>query len=99
VSLHLDTPYQITKALGEFYCNYFNDRVSTVRCRFFKLLRPRRGARGVPKRDPQLHLEGPLRRALGDHGHRRGDRDFIYVDDLVDGLMLSATVPGAHGEA
>src|SRR6185369_2709717 len=29
VSLDLDTPYQITKALGEFYCNYFNREVST----------------------------------------------------------------------
>ena len=40
VSLHLDTPYQITKALGEFYCNYFNSRVPTVRCRFFNSYGP-----------------------------------------------------------
>jgi len=25
VSLHLDTPYQITKLLGELYCNFFKD--------------------------------------------------------------------------
>ncbi|MEM3703000.1 MAG: NAD-dependent epimerase/dehydratase family protein, partial [Candidatus Bathyarchaeia archaeon] len=25
VSLHLDTPYQIHKLLGELYCNYFHD--------------------------------------------------------------------------
>ena len=42
VSLHLDTPYQITKALGEFYCNYFNARVSSVRCRFFNSYGPGR---------------------------------------------------------
>src|SRR5579884_2813534 len=40
VSLHLDTPYQITKALGEFYCNYFDSSVSTVRCRFFNSYGP-----------------------------------------------------------
>jgi UDP-glucose 4-epimerase len=32
VSLDLDTPYQITKALGEFYCNYFDADVQTVSC-------------------------------------------------------------------
>ncbi len=40
VSLFLDTPYQITKALGEFYCNYFLGRLSTVRCRFFNSYGP-----------------------------------------------------------
>src|SRR5260370_22855868 len=40
VSLFLDTPYQITKALGEFYCNYFDPQVPTVRCRFFNSYGP-----------------------------------------------------------
>ncbi len=34
VSLHLDTPYQITKLLGELYCNFYHD--------FYGLLERRR---------------------------------------------------------
>ena len=99
VSLHMDTPYQITKALGEFYCNYFNSQVSTVRCRFFNS-------------DGPGELPGPYRnvipnfiwRALHDEpltitGTGEETRDFIYVDDLVEGLIRSATVPAAAGDA
>lgn len=47
VSLHLDTPYQITKALGEFYCNYFDQYVPTARCRFFNSYGPGGDSRGT----------------------------------------------------
>lgn len=99
VSLHLDTPYQITKALGEFYCNYFNPRVSTVRCRFFNSYGP--GEVPGPYRNVipnfiwrALHNEPLFITGTGDE-----TRDFIYVDDLVDGLMRGATMPEAHGGA
>ena len=99
VSLHLDTPYQITKALGEFYCNYFDQHVSTVRCRFFNSYGPG-------------ELPGPYRNvipnfiwlALNDEplvitGSGEETRDFIFVDDLVDGLLLAATTDNAGGGA
>src|SRR6266540_432408 len=42
MSIHLDTPYQITKLLGELYCNYFHDyyglKISTPR--FFNVYGP-----------------------------------------------------------
>jgi UDP-glucose 4-epimerase len=99
VSLELDTPYQITKALGEFYCNYFASRVSTVRCRFFNSYGP--GEVPGPYRNV---IPNFIWRALHDEpltitGTGQETRDFIYVDDLVDGLMRAATTPAAHAGA
>ncbi len=99
VSLHLDTPYQITKALGEFYCNYFQHQVSTVRCRFFNSYGP--GEVPGPYRNvvpnwiwKAIHNETLTITGTGDE-----TRDFIFVDDLVDGLIRCAAIPAADGEA
>ncbi len=99
VSLFLDTPYQITKALGEFYCNYYLSQVSTVRCRFFNSYGPGE----VPGRYRNV-IPNFIWRALNGlplviTGTGEETRDFIYVDDLVDGLVRSATFPQAHGQA
>src|SRR5437867_1121186 len=98
-SLALDTPYQITKTLGEFYCNYFNAQVPAVRCRFFNSYGPG-------------EVPGPYRNVIPNFIWRalRGDplvitgtgeetRDFVYVDDLVTGLLAAAEATGAPGEA
>jgi nucleoside-diphosphate-sugar epimerase len=96
VSLDLDTPYQITKALGEFYCNYFDPMVPTVRCRFFNSYGPGE----VPGRYRNV-IPNFIWRALNDEplpitGTGDETRDFIWVEDLVQGLMLCATVPDAR---
>ena len=99
VSLVLDTPYQITKALGEFYCNYFNAQVSTVRCRFFNSYGPGE----VPGRYRNVIPNFVWRALRGEPlvitGTGEETRDFIYVDDLVDGLLAAAERPEAGGEA
>ena len=56
VSLHLDTPYQITKALGEFYCNYYLEQVSSVRCRFFNSYGPGEVPGNYRNVIPNFHL-------------------------------------------
>jgi nucleoside-diphosphate-sugar epimerase len=99
VSLALDTPYQITKALGEFYCNYFNDRVPTVRCRFFNSYGPGEVPGAYRNVIPNfiwraLHGEPLIVTGTGEE-----TRDFIYVDDLVSGLLASSEVPEACGHA
>jgi UDP-glucose 4-epimerase len=99
VSLHLSTPYQITKALGEFYCNYYQAAVSTVRCRFFNSYGPGEIPGVYRNVIPNfvwraMHGEPLMITGTGDE-----TRDFIFVDDLVDGLVRSATVRDAGGEA
>ena len=96
VSLHLDTPYQITKALGEFYCNYFDATVPTVSCRFFNSYGPGE----VPGRYRNV-IPNFIWRAMHDQplsitGTGDETRDFIWVDDLVEGLLLGARVPEAR---
>jgi len=99
VSLHLDTPYQITKALGEFYCNYFHEHVPTVRCRFFNSYGPGE----LPGRYRNV-IPNFIWWALHDEplvitGSGQETRDFIFVEDLVDGLMRAAQTPEAVGQA
>ncbi|MEO1034882.1 MAG: NAD-dependent epimerase/dehydratase family protein [Pseudomonadota bacterium] len=99
VSLHLDTPYQITKALGEFYCNYYLSNLSSVRCRFFNCYGP--GEVPGPYRNviPNFIWLAMHDRPLTITGTGEETRDFIFVDDLVDGLMRAALKDAAHGEA
>src|ERR1017187_593373 len=99
VSLHLDTPYQITKALGEFYCNYFSDRLSTVRCRFFNSFGPGEAPGAYRNVIPNFIWKALHNEVLTITGTGDETRDFVYVEDLVDGLVRSASTPAAHGEA
>jgi len=97
VSLHLDTPYQITKALGEFYCNFFAKSLSIVRCRFFNSFGP--GEVPGPYRNviPNFIWRALHNQPLPITGTGAETRDFIYVDDLVDGLLAAADIPDADG--
>ena len=99
VSLHLDTPYQITKALGEFYCNYFNEQVSTVRARFFNSYGPGEVPGFYRNVIPNFIWRALHGQPLTITGTGEETRDFIYVDDLVDGLVRAAVTPEVHGEA
>jgi UDP-glucose 4-epimerase len=99
VSLYLDTPYQITKALGEFYCNYFGREVSTVRCRFFNSFGPGEVPGRYRNVIPNFIWAALNNEPLVITGTGEETRDFVFVDDLVQGLMLSATIPAAGGEA
>ncbi len=98
VSMHLDTPYQITKALGEFYCNYFSAKqLETVCCRFFNSYGPGE----VPGRYRNVVPNFIWRALHGEPliitGTGAETRDFIYVDNLVDGLLAGALTPSARG--
>ena len=109
VSLHLDSPYQISKVVGEMYANYFNSRfgLPTVIARFQNVYGPGEilGAgqwRGTPATVWRNVTPTFIYRALKGwpltlENDGESSRDFIYVDDIVRGLMLCATA-GAVGE-
>lgn len=99
VSLFLDTPYQITKALGEFYCNYYLSSLSTVRCRFFNSYGPGEVPGAYRNVIPNFIWRAMHDVPLVITGTGRETRDFIFVDDLVEGLVRSAEVAEAHGQA
>ena len=101
VTLHLDTPYQIHKFLGELYCNFFNDYwgLSTVRLRLFNVY----GPGGLPGRYknviPNFLFWALQGKPLPITGTGNETRDFTFVEDLVDGLLRGGAIPEAAGEA
>ncbi|MDA0260992.1 MAG: NAD-dependent epimerase/dehydratase family protein [Proteobacteria bacterium] len=109
VSLWHDSPYQISKLIGEFYANYYfaRHKLPVIKARFQNVYGPREilgaGAwRGTVSTVWRNVTPGFVYRALKgmplvvDNGGQ-ATRDFIYVDDIVEGLVRCAT-KGAPGE-
>jgi nucleoside-diphosphate-sugar epimerase len=106
ISLYLDSPYQISKIVGEFYLNYFerSSGLPSVKARFQNVYGPREilGAgewRGTPATVWRNVIPTFIYRAIKGYklsldNNGMNSRDFIYVEDLVDGLVRCAT----HGE-
>jgi nucleoside-diphosphate-sugar epimerase len=103
VPLDLDSPYQISKVVGEFYAVYYHHQhgLPTVRARFQNVYGPGEvlGAgrwRGTPATVWRNVTPTFVYRALKGlplqlDNEGRASRDFIYVADIVDGLLLCAT--------
>jgi UDP-glucose 4-epimerase len=109
VPLDLDSPYQISKVVGEFYSVYYHQRhgLPTVRARFQNVYGPREilGAgrwRGTPATVWRNVAPTFVYRALKgmplelDNGGQ-ATRDFVFVGDVVEGLVRCAEV-GAPGD-
>jgi len=101
LSIDLDTPYQITKLLGELYCNFFANYydLATVRPRFFNVYGPGEipgRYRNVIPVFTYLAMRGETLSITG-----TGDetRDFAFVHDVVDGILRAGALPEAVGEA
>ena len=109
VSLRMDSPYSISKLVGEFYAVYYHERhaLPTVRARFQNVYGPREilGAgqwRGTPATvwrnvTPTFIYKALQGESLPLEGDGDTSRDFIYVDDVVEGLIACA-LRGAAGE-
>jgi UDP-glucose 4-epimerase len=109
VPLDLDSPYQISKVVGEFYSVYYHQRhgLPTVRARFQNVYGPGEilGAgqwRGTPATvwrnvTPTFVYRALKGMPLELDNEGLATRDFIYVGDIVDGLLRSATA-GAPGD-
>ncbi|MFN2577929.1 MAG: NAD-dependent epimerase/dehydratase family protein [Pyrinomonadaceae bacterium] len=103
VSLYLDSPYQISKIIGELYSNYYfqQHKLPVVKARFQNVYGPGEilGAgrwRGTPATvwrnvTPTFIYRGLKRMPLSVENRGVATRDFIFVDDIVRGLMLCAT--------
>ena len=98
----LDSPYQISKIVGEFYCVYYHRHhdVPTVRARFQNVYGPGEilGAgrwRGTPATVWRNVVPTFVYRALHGlplHVDNGGiaSRDFVFVEDIVEGLVACA---------
>lgn len=110
VSLFHDSPYSISKLIGEMYGNYYFSKMGMplVKARFQNVYGPGevlgagqwRGTESTVWRNvvPTLIWKALNRADLFiDHGGR-STRDFIYVEDIVRGLILCAIL-GKSGES
>ncbi len=101
VSLHLDSPYQIHKLLGELYCNFFSNHygLPIVRARFFNVYGPGEIPGIYRNVIPNFTWWALRGEKLPITGTGEETRDFTFVGDAVDGLMSAAIHPKAVGEA
>ena len=102
VPLELDSPYQISKVVGEFYSVYYHTQhgLPTVRARFQNVYGPGEilGAgqwRGTPATvwrnvTPTFVYRALNQMPLTVENGGVATRDFIYVEDIVRGLVLCA---------
>ena len=100
ISIHLSSPYQVTKMLGELYCSFFHSHygLRTVRPRFFNCYGP--GELPGPYRNVipnfiYLALQG---RPVPITGTGEETRDFTFVGDITDGLLRTGSAQEAIGE-
>ncbi len=103
VSLWLDSPYQISKIIGEFYSNYYfkQHQLPVVKARFQNVYGPGEilGAgqwRGTPATvwrnvTPTFVYKAIKHQALPVENGGIATRDFISAEDVASGLMLCAT--------
>lgn len=99
VSLNQSSPYQVTKLLGELYCNFFHNHyeVPVVKCRFFNSYGPGEVPGQYRNVIPNFIYWGLRGEALPITGTGEETRDFTYVGDLVDGLMRAGSMASAIG--
>jgi UDP-glucose 4-epimerase len=102
ISLKMDSPYSISKIVGEFYSVYYHGRhgVPTVRARFQNVYGPGEilGAgrwRGTPATvwrnvTPTFIYKALKGESLPLEAEGASSRDFIFVEDICRGLMACA---------
>jgi len=100
ISMHLSTPYQITKMLGELYCNFFYHHygLKTVKPRFFNSYGPGEVPGQYRNVIPNFIYWAMKGLPLPITGTGEETRDFTYVGDIVDGLLLAGVMESAVGE-
>ncbi len=110
VSLYLDSPYQMSKIFGEFYGNYYFKLYDFpfVKARFQNVYGPGeilgagrwRGNENTIWRNvlPTFVFKALHMQTLPLHNNGIATRDFIYVEDTVDGLIACA-LKGEAGES
>lgn len=101
VSLHLDTPYQVDKLIGELYCNYFYNyyKLPVAIARYFNVYGPGEVPGKYRNVIPNFIWWTLHKQPLPITGTGGETRDFTFVEDIVDGTLRMGAVKEAVGEA
>ncbi len=100
MSLHLSSPYQITKMLGELYANFFQHHyeLAVVKARFFNSYGPGEMPGQYRNVIPNFIYWAMQGEPLPITGTGEETRDFTYVGDIVDGLLRAGYFEAAVGQ-
>jgi len=101
VSIRLNTPYQVTKMLGELYTNYFYNLygLPIVNARFFNSYGPGEVPGKYRNVIPNFMYWAMKKKPLPVTGTGEETRDFTFVMDIVQGLLTMAYHNDAIGDA
>lgn len=96
----LDTPYAITKLLGEHYVEFFNrhHKMDTVILRYFNSYGPGEYPGKYRNVIPNFFKLAINRKPLTITGTGNETRDFTFVEDTVAGTLAAGTAKSAIGE-
>ena len=100
ISLHLSTPYQISKMTGELYCNFYYHHydLPVVKTRFFNSYGPGEVPGQYRNVIPNFIYWAMKGYSLPITGSGKMTRDFTYVSDIVDALLRAGFYEKAVGE-
>ncbi len=100
MSMHLTTPYQITKMLGELYANFFyhHYELPVVKTRFFNSYGPGEVPGQYRNVIPNFIFWALSGLPLPFTGTGEETRDFTYVMDIVDALLRAGCTEKAIGQ-
>ena len=100
MSMHLTSPYQITKMLGELYVNFYNHHygLKVVKTRFFNSYGPGEVPGQYRNVIPNFIYWALCKQPLPFTGTGEETRDFTYVMDIVDALLRAAYFEEAIGQ-
>jgi nucleoside-diphosphate-sugar epimerase len=100
VSMHLTTPYQISKMAGELYTNFYwhHYGLPIVKTRFFNSYGPGEVPGQYRNVIPNFMFWAMKGQPLPITGTGKMTRDFTYVGDIVDALLRAGYYEKAIGE-
>jgi UDP-glucose 4-epimerase len=100
MSMHLTTPYQITKMLGELYANFFHHHhhLPIVKTRFFNSYGPGEVPGQYRNVIPNFIYYAMCGMPLPFTGSGEETRDFTFVMDIVDALLRAGYFDKAVGQ-
>jgi len=101
VCTSLHTPYQVTKLLGELYTNYFYNLygLPIVNARLFNVYGPGEVPGRYRNVISNFFYWAMCGEALPVTGDGTETRDWTFIDDILDGVLVMGVKPEAVGEA
>lgn len=100
ISMDLSSPYQITKMLGELYCNFYSNHhgLKIAKARFFNSYGPGEVPGQYRNVIPNFIYWAMKGQPLPITGSGDETRDFTFVEDIVDGLLKAGRLDAAVGQ-